>query len=385
MKRQTLIPYLLIISYIVIICTAVIYSFTQIDLNLTLSTNQLYQQLQQQLIQVGYFNRPLSATILSGIFVVLFLLYASVLWLVSQKHLSFKHLRILIAVSLFLLLSYPAFSHDVFNYLFDARMITKYGVNPEYFKASDFVGDEWVRFMHWTHRYYPYGPGWLLITVIPSFLGLQKFVLTLGLFKLVMGGFHAANIWLIFRLSKHFKLNELFTISFYALNPLVLIEGLVTPHNELVMLTFALLALYLLVQKKSAASFIAFVTSVSIKFISIIILPLLLFWNVKRQKLFQLLLTILWFLALIPLFFSRELYSWYLLPVVGLSAISGSLPVQILTISLSIGFLSRYIPIFLIGDFIEKTTTMQTQYFLVLTIMSLILQLVIWFMKRSRT
>ena len=40
-----------------------IYTYTQVDLNLTLSNNTIYQSIQSQLTNIGYFNRPLSTKI----------------------------------------------------------------------------------------------------------------------------------------------------------------------------------------------------------------------------------------------------------------------------------------------------------------------------------
>ncbi len=153
-----------------------IYSYSQIDLNLTLSSNAVYQSFQQTMIWLGYFNRPLSTTIFLVLVFLLFAIYYLLLRLVKQGRLEERQFWILVILTLGIsVFAYPAFSHDIFNYMFDARIVTTYGLSPYQYKALDFPADLWIRFMHWTHRYYPYGPTWLLLTLPFSFSGFGKF------------------------------------------------------------------------------------------------------------------------------------------------------------------------------------------------------------------
>ena len=59
--------------------------------------------------------------------------------------------------------------------------------NPYFHKASDFPNDPMLNFMRWTHRLYPYGPSWLILTVPLSFIGLNFFLPTFFLFKIMIG------------------------------------------------------------------------------------------------------------------------------------------------------------------------------------------------------
>ena len=201
----------------------VVYSYSQIDLNLTLSSNILYQHFQQILINIGYYNRPFSALIYVVIIFVFFINYG--LFSLKWKKILFWDLKtIILFSSVILLFSYPAFSHDFFNYMFDARIVTKYFANPYVHSALDYPSDLWIRFMHWTHRTYPYGPIWLAATLIPSFLGMGKFVLTLFYFKLMFTFLHLGNIVFISKIvgKINYRYQNL-AIILYALNPLVLV------------------------------------------------------------------------------------------------------------------------------------------------------------------
>ncbi|OGG28210.1 hypothetical protein A3A59_05835 [Candidatus Gottesmanbacteria bacterium RIFCSPLOWO2_01_FULL_42_10] len=347
-KTTKLIP--LLILEIILIFGLTVYSYSQVDLNLTLSTNAFYQKLQQPLLILGYFNRPVSTQILVVLLTGLFLVYFLSLWLVKKQVMTRKQMWWMIGISSLLILAYPAFSHDLFNYMFDARIVTKYGLNPTFFRALDFPADPWIRFMRWTHRFYPYGIGWLWLTLIPSYLGLGKFVWTLVLFKLMFLGFHAMNIKLIEKILKQVSgANIDHGLIFFALNPLVLVESLLSPHNEVMMLSLVLLAIYLFITHKATWSILTLMVSVSIKFLSIGLLPLFLIKKLQNKLVpwsFY-----LWLLVLLPVVWQREPYSWYIIPLVALAAISQSVTCKVLAVALSVATLVRYLPFFWFGDY----------------------------------
>lgn len=339
------------------------YSYTQVDLNLTLSSGAMYQFLQQKLTFIGYFQRSLSGFIISILFLCLFIGYFFTIRLVQKKILSLNQLIFIIAVTAVLLFSYPAFSHDIFNYIFDARIVTKYHLNPTYFKALDFPFDEWTRFMRWTHRYYPYGPGWIIISILPSLFGLEKFVLTLLFFKLFFAAFHFLNCFLIYKiLAKINTQHKLLGLTLYALNPLIIIESLISPHNEVVMLAFALLSFLLLLYKKKIFALIILFLSVSIKYISATLIPLYYFNWTNWQK-FLTWAFFIWLLSLIPIVLQREVYSWYFIPLIGISALVPNVWwLQVVTVAITAGTIVRYIPFILIGSYTVQTQLYQFSF-----------------------
>jgi len=345
--------------YLIILSLLVIYSYSQIDLNLTLSSNSLYQTFQKALIFLGYFNRPVSAAVYTGIIFTLFIFYFLIILAVKKTGFSKKQLFGLIGLScLVLFLSYPAFSHDIFNYLFDARIVTKYQQNPYFAKALDYPQDLWTRFMHWTHRTYPYGPIWLLLTLPFSYLGFGKFVLTLINFKFLFLLFHLGNLFFIYKIVN--KVNPKYTrqaLVFYAFNPLIMIESIVSPHNEVMMLFFLLTAIYYgLLEKKYFSGIINLLISAGVKFVTAIYLPFFIFpkqivrWiNVKK------ILLIMYWVMFVPLVFEiifREPYPWYFIILIGLGAlVSDIYQVRLLTVSISFAALLRYIPYLYYGSY----------------------------------
>lgn len=376
--------------YSIILLFLSIYSYSQIDLNLTLSSNPVYQIIQHKLILLGYYNRPLSTLILIALLVLLYLIYFRILFLIKKSKLAPRNITYLIVITcVILFFSYSAFSHDLFNYMFDGRIVTTYGQNPYIHSALDFPFDLWTRFMHWTHRTYPYGPVWLIFSLIPSFLGFGKFVLTLFNFKLMFVLFHMGNTFLIYKiLLRSNSKQSLLGTAFYAFNPVILIESLVSPHNEVAMLFFLLLAIYqILLKNKRLFAVIFLLLSAGIKFITIITLPLFLIPAVIPNAMRNLskhfnLLVMLIFLLLIPLLlyeiYIREPYSWYFIPLLGLGALLiRYASISILISGVSLAAFLRYVPFFYIGEYNKSTASMQNSIFfatIILTTLTLFIK-----------
>ena len=134
------------------------YSFTQVDLNLTLIKHPFINQIIKSFQYLGYFQRPLSTIIFLLLLLLLFLLYFSFMALAKKGNLSRREFwLVIICTSVILLFSYPAFSYDIFNYMFDAKTIVIYHQSPWHTKPLDFIGH--CRFIYsgyflsWCFRY----------------------------------------------------------------------------------------------------------------------------------------------------------------------------------------------------------------------------------------
>src|SRR3990167_4590784 len=229
----------LVTGYLLLATSLTIYSYTQVDLNLTLSSNPVYQSIQNQLIQLGYFNRPLSTVIFFLLVLSCTFLYFLVLKL--RRNFTAKQLwTLLFALCSLLFISYPAFAHDIFNYMFDARTVVKYGQNPYFTTPLDFPQDEWTRFMRWTHVGSVYPPGWLITTIPFYLLGFGKFTLTLLSFKLLGLISFLVSSWLMLKTAGRRAW------ILWSFNPMILIESLSSVHNEITMVAFALLGFWLI-------------------------------------------------------------------------------------------------------------------------------------------
>ncbi len=283
-QNVSLKDYILLFCFCIPLIGLFLYSFTQIDLSLALSRNAALQEIVRSFQQIGYFERPLSAALFIAIVVILFGFYITFLTLAAKGKIRKNFAWILIgAATIILTFSYNAFSYDIFNYIFDAKIVTHYGDNPYVQKALDYPQDPMLSFMRWTHREYPYGPFWLVLTVPLSFIGFQFFLPTFILFKLLMVASFVGSVYFIGKILKAVTPDrEVMGIIFFGLNPLVLIESVVSAHIDIVMMFFALFAFYMLVGEKYGKAYGVLLLSIGIKFATAVLLPL--FVIIQRMK-----------------------------------------------------------------------------------------------------
>ncbi len=338
-----------------------LYSFTQVDLSLTLSRASIYQAVEKSFQYVGYFNRPLSTYIYIGIVAVLFVLYLITLNLVRKKLIDRRMVfAIVIFAALILFLSYNAFSYDFFNYIFDAKILTHYHANPYLHKALDYPGDPMLSFMHWTHRTYPYGPMWLVVTVPLSFIGFGYFLLTFYLFKLLMAASFIGSAFLIEKIAKRTGVDTLLAVVAFALNPLVLIECLVSAHNDIVMIFIGLFALLAFLEGKYVKSLFALIISVAIKYATALMIPAIIakgIFKVEKEKFFYVLIISM----LLPIGFASyrtQFQPWYLLYALPFAAfVQKKYFVMIPVVIVSLFALLNYVPFLYNGNWDPPTPT----------------------------
>jgi len=177
-----------------------------------------------------------------------------------------------------------------------------------------------LSFMHWTHRTYPYGPVWLLVTIPFSFIGANIFIPTFFLFKLLISLSFIGLIYVIGRIMKHVAPErELLSTALIAFHPLMVTEFLVSSHNDIFMMFLVFLGIILLIRRRIFGGIVFWLLSVGTKFATVFILPALgfLFYAQRRKisgawSLFFLLSGI--FLVIAALVASRQtnFQPWYL-------------------------------------------------------------------------
>jgi len=295
-----------------------LYSFTQVDLSLTLSRASIFQTIEKSFQYIGWFNRPLSTYLYIGVFAILFILYLWTVKLVSRNKLTRRTIWLgIFIVTGILALSYNAFSYDIFNYIFDAKIVTHYHQNPYLHKALDFPGDPMLSFMRWTHRVYPYGPIWLVMSVPLSWIGHNIFIITFYLFKIMIASFFLLTVWSIEKIGKILKFeNVLLPVVAFAFNPFVLSESLVSAHNDIVMMGMALFATSLLLNKATMKGSVLYILSIGLKFATgFAFLGFLVLLAIKKSKYIIEVTTILMIFAVIIASVRTNFQPWYLLYV----------------------------------------------------------------------
>ncbi len=241
------------------------WSYILVDGNLVLSRWSVYWHWQEWLWQRLLPN----STLLAGSYLVIVVsLFAAWLFFLQRLKASppkkietYRLVLVYFLLSLPFLLAYNALSHDVFNYIFNAKMVVVYQANPHVKTALDFSFDPLTRFMHNTHTPAPYGYGWTGLSLIPYFLGLGKFSLTWLWFKLFS---FLSLVWLFFNLkwvAGLLKLKvDLWQWATLFLNPLILIEILSNAHNDFWMMSLFLTSIGLslsLIKSKKLPGYLA--------------------------------------------------------------------------------------------------------------------------------
>lgn len=358
---------LFVISYLIVVCGLFLYSFTQVDLSLTLSQWSIWQIFQKFFQHIGYFQRPLSASFYISIIFLLYAFYLLFLFLAHKNKITKKQAWIVIMfTSAILAFSYNAFSYDLFNYIFDAKIVTYYFQNPYIHKALDFSGDPMLSFMHWTHRLYPYGPIWLALTVPMSFIGFNFFLLTFFIFKFFIALSFLGTVFFIGKiLNKINSKNEIFGILFFALNPLVLIESLVSAHIDIAMMFFCVSSIYLFINKKYARSFILLVISIGVKFATLFLAPVFIYifilnkrkdsvnWNVFFYS-----SMVLMSVSVLAVSIRTTFQPWYLLLIMPFAVFSAKKYfVFIPSVVISFFALLQYIPFLYLGNWDNPVPT----------------------------
>ena len=311
------------------------------------------------MVHLGYYNRPLST--------VLFLTLLAILFFTQKKIATLKKIPrpfyVALVIAIPLIISYPFLSRDFFNYMFDAKIVTVYHQNPYLLRALDFPADPWLRFMHWTHRTYPYGPVFLLITLIPSFLSFGKLLLSILAFKATWTLFYLGTVFLLEKKYKAFAL-------FFATSPLIIIEGLVNNHNDLIAICLTIIGLYFLFNSKKIKGYFGLLLSVGIKYFT---LPFLLIQHKNRKInlfVFWLLVVGMGYIGV-----TQEMQPWYLLNLVPFLLVSEKMEGYFTVASL--GVLLSYYPYIAIGDWTNVQAVVMKHIILLTTTIFVILAFVI--------
>ncbi len=326
-----------------------LYSYTQVDLNLTLSRTSIWQIIQKYFQYIGYFQRPLSTGLYLLILTAFFVLYGTVLRLAARGRLDERFLwRIVFLVTIVVVFSYPAFSADIFNYMFTAKTVLVYRQNPYVLIPGQLIGIEpWIMFMRWIHLPTAYTPVWIGLTLPAYLLGFGYFLLIMWNIKILAAFFYLATIWLIGNVIAMIEpKHKVLSMAIFAFNPLIMIETLVSGHNDIAMMAAAVFAYYLYRTNNKWGSWFALSISVALKFMTLFLIPAyVLKWNRLVALAFM-------FFGLILVISKREFLPWYwvwIMPFVAL--LPGSRDITILSFGISAGLLLRYVPYLYLGNY----------------------------------
>jgi hypothetical protein len=289
-------------------------------------------------ILVAFVNalRPYATILYVACIASLFIYYLRILWSVSKKKTTPKNALTHICIAaVVLFLGFPGFSYDVFNYMATAKVAYVWHENPYIVMPIEIPNEPMLTYMHASNKVALYGPVWIGVSAIPQYLGFGNPMVTLFMFKLMEIAFYAGTLWLIWQLSE----KNLWSLLFFALNPIVLTEIILSGHNDIVMMFFALASFYLLRKKKYTLSILALLFSIFIKYATMFIIPVYLAKLIRKDKMSWPAVwmwgSVFMYAAFLLSPIREEIYTWYFIwPLVFLAFIPG----KSLFVWLSYGF-----------------------------------------------
>ncbi|MEO8286412.1 MAG: hypothetical protein ABI670_08240 [Chloroflexota bacterium] len=170
---------------------------------------------------------------------------------------------------------YPITAADIFDQIFRARITSHYALSPFTTFPGTFNQDPLQRFVAWNGEGSPYGPVWEVFAAIPGWLAGDNLWNNLLYFKALVAIFYIASTVLTYFILRSLKPDwALRGTLFFAWNPLVLFEVAGNGHNDIVMVTFVLLAVYLFVRGQRIAVLPALMLGVLAKFIPLLLVPI---------------------------------------------------------------------------------------------------------------
>ncbi|OGK30457.1 hypothetical protein A3F29_00440 [Candidatus Roizmanbacteria bacterium RIFCSPHIGHO2_12_FULL_33_9] len=341
-------------SYFLLLVFFSFFSYLFIDPNLVYLKN----------LYTGFVfeNREVTTLLYIVLVMAFFLGYSQILK--NIRMIDISSLKLLIGLTaLILVFSYPAFlSFDIFNYIATAKTLFFYGENPYLVMPIEFAGDPLLLFTHAANKIALYGPLWIGLTSIPYFLSFGHFLTILFSLKVFIALFYLGTIYTLWKITKN-----VFSIVFFAFNPLVVVETLMSYHNDIVMMFFALVSFYFLSKRKIFLAMSFLIVSILIKYATIFLIPVFIYVLikiVKREKNYwdniYLISAILMFTIFLLSSLRVEIYSWYGIWFLSfLSLVQKRKTILYGSLALSLGLLLRYIPFMFFGIYDSSTAILR--------------------------
>jgi hypothetical protein len=173
-----------------------------------------------------------------------------------------------------LLFMYPVGAADIFDQIFRARLLAHYNLNPFTTLPNNILGDPLQPYVAWKGDPSPYGPMWELLAGLTSWLAGSGLWENLILFKLLVMASYGANVALTYGILRLIRPDwALRGTLFFAWNPLVLFEVAGNGHNDSIVATFLLAAVYLLALGRNTGVIPALMAGALTKFVPVLLVP----------------------------------------------------------------------------------------------------------------
>ena len=228
----------------------------------------------------------LNGIIFIGLIIIFSIIYVYIIKNEKEIFKNFKHIFIyILLISIIFMLTLPTLSSDIYYYIGDSWLSAKYGENPYYTSVNDLqnqgINDTILQNTgYWKTTTSVYGPLWNFIAKILVTLSFGNITIALYIFKIAALITHLGLCYLIYKLTNSTK-----NVLIYGLNPLVLVELLSNVHNDIYLILFVFLSLYFIIKKKNIyLAILAMSCSIAIKYSTVLIVPFLLLYYFKEEK-----------------------------------------------------------------------------------------------------
>ncbi len=178
----------------------------------------------------------------------------------------------------------PVAAHDVYHNIADARTVWLHGDNPMVLPPNAFPDDPFYpNVAAWQDFPSVYGPVWYVVSGAPlPFAGSSLWANVVGQ-KALTALFLLGVAGLVMLIAARIRPGAAVPAGvLVAWNPLLIFETAGNAHNDVVMIFFALAALYAVTRRWWVAVFPLLALSVAAKYILILLGPILLIWMLRR-------------------------------------------------------------------------------------------------------
>jgi hypothetical protein len=210
-------------------------------------------------------------------FLTLFVLYIAAWHMARRVHTRSAWLIVLssaIVFSAILLSMYPYDAADLFDYIMYGRIINVYQANPFREVASQFSHDLFFPYVGWRNSIAAYGPGWVITTALGGRLAGDGIVANVIVFKMVLAAFLAGCAGLIAAILRRLAPDRVLAgVVLFLWNPVVVYETIGQGHNDVAMLFWMLLAVWLLLKKRYTLTIAALLVGALFKYIPVLFIP----------------------------------------------------------------------------------------------------------------
>jgi putative effector of murein hydrolase LrgA (UPF0299 family) len=173
-----------------------------------------------------------------------------------------------------LLFMYPYDAADLFDNIMHGRIISVYHANPFRDIPAQFASDPFYPYIGWRKSISAYGPGWETLAALSARLAGDDLIVNVVVFKAVLVAFLAGCGGLIVLILRRLAPERaLAGLVLFIWNPVVVYETIGQGHNDVAMLFWMLLAIWLLLKQRYTLAILALLIGALFKFIPLLFIP----------------------------------------------------------------------------------------------------------------